>query len=127
MTAQIAEQGSTAAPHRRPQLRPIAILALGVVVVPLAFATAFNSWGALTEDSAMRMAFATVAGQVIAVLTGFLVVGIAWKRRYRLTQIAVLAAIAVAITINAFAIVASTGDLLLSRLDLIAETNLLNQ
>lgn len=75
----------------------------------------------------MRMAFATVAGQVIAVLTGFLVVGIAWKRRYRLTQIAVLAAIAVAITINAFAIVASTGDLLLSRLDLIAETNLLNQ
>ncbi|WP_460802788.1 hypothetical protein [Microbacterium sp. GXF6406] len=127
MTAQIVEQGSTAAPHRWPQLRPIAILALGVIVVPLAFTVAFNSWGALTVDSALRMAFATVAGQVIAVLTGFLVVGIAWKRRYRLTHIVALAIIAVVITIIAFGVVASAGDLLLSRLDLIADTNLLNQ
>lgn len=126
MTAQIAEQGSPAAPRPRQRLRPIAVLLLGVFIVPLAFTVTFNSWGALTEDSALRMAFAAVAGQVIAVLSGLLVVGIAWKRRYRPTHIAVLVAIAVAITINSFGVVSSAGDLLLSRLDLIAETDLLN-
>jgi hypothetical protein len=87
----------------------------------------FNSYGPLTEESAIRMAFATVVGQVLAVLSGFAVIGLAVKRRYDIPKIVLLAVVAVVITVNAFAVAGSAGGLLLSRLDLIAETNLLNQ
>lgn len=42
---------------------------LGVIVMPLALSAALNSYGPLTEDGAIRMAFATVAGQTIAILS----------------------------------------------------------
>lgn len=127
MSAPIAERDAATSGRRRVQLTPIAILLLGVVIVPIAFSVAFNSWGPLTEESAIRMAFATVAGQVIAVLTGSVMVGLAAKRRYGFAQIVVLIVIALAITINSSAMISSAGELLLSRLDLIAETDMLNQ
>lgn len=127
MSAPTTEQNRVGATRRPPQLRPVAILLLGVLVVPIALTAAFTSYGPLTEESAIRMAFATVAGQVIAILSGFVTVGVAVKRRYNVMQIAILTAIAIAIVVSAFALNASAGDLLLSRLDLIAETNLLNQ
>lgn len=126
MTAPATAQDAVAT-RRRSQLRPVAILVLGVIVAPTVFAAAFNSYGPLTEESAIRMAFATVAGQVIAALSGFVAVGIAMKRRYSVPHIALLIAIAVAIVAGAFGVSMSAGDLLLSRLDLVAETNLLNQ
>ena len=127
MSAPITEQNHVGATQRPLQLRPVAILLLGVLVVPVVLTAAFNSYGPLTEESAIRMAFATVAGQVIAVLTGIVTVCFAVKRRHNVMQIAILIAVAVAIVFNAVAMSMTAGDLLLSRLDLIAETNLLNQ
>lgn len=127
MSAPITEQNRVGATQRPLQLGPVAILLLGVLVVPVVLTAAFNSYGPLTEESAIRMAFATVAGQVIAVLTGIVTVGVAAKRRHNVMQIAILIAVAIAIVFNAVAMSMTAGDLLLSRLDLIAETNLLNQ
>lgn len=127
MTVPIAEQQSVVASPRRPRFRLIVILVFGVLVVPFVVSAVFNSYGPLTEESAIRMAFATVVGQVLAVLSGFAVIGLAVKRRYDIPKIVLLAVVAVVITVNAFAVAGSAGDLLLSRLDLIAETNLLNQ
>lgn len=127
MTVPIAEQQSIVTSRRRPRFRLVIILVFGVLVVPFAVSAAFNNYGPLTEESAIRMAFATVVGQVIAVLSGFAVIGLAVKRRYDIPKIVLLVVVAVVITVNAFAVAGSAGDLLLSRLDLIAETNLLNQ
>ncbi|GAA1534692.1 hypothetical protein HD600_001732 [Microbacterium ginsengiterrae] len=116
-----------AAMSRSVRLRPIAIMALGTIVLPLAIVAMFNSYGPLTEEGAIRMAFASVAGQVVAILSGIVAVGIAVQRRYSIPRIAILGTLTLVIVAVAVGVCTSAGDLLLSRLDLIAETDLLNQ
>ncbi|WP_349309841.1 hypothetical protein [Microbacterium sp. MM2322] len=53
----------------------------GVVVVPLALIlSVFNSWGPLTEESAVRMAFAQVAGGPVAILSALAFVVLTIRR-----------------------------------------------
>lgn len=123
----VLSQGQATVTARR-GFRPnrVAILALGVFVVPLALTAILNSYGALTEESAIRMAFATVGGQTIAVLTGILVVAITVARRNSAAQIAVSVIISLCILLSAIATVSGAGDLLIERLEIVARISLLN-
>lgn len=105
---------------------------MGVLVIPFALSALFNSYGALTYESAIRMGFATAAGQTIAILSAIGVIALAVARRRTvdhaafLIQVVVLTFIALAITVNAFEVMSSASELLLTRLDLAAETAKLN-
>lgn len=113
--------------HRTVRLSSGGILVLGVLAIQFALTVVFNSYGPLTEASAIRMAFATVAGQTIAILTAIAVLAIALYRRATLAEVAVLGVIVVAVTLAATASMESAGELLLNRLDLVAETDLLSR
>lgn len=79
-----------------------------------------------TEASAFRMAAATVVGQTIAILSAIVVVVVTIKPGYGTVAVLTMTVIAVAVTVMAFDSIAGAGDLLLSRLQLVRETNLLN-
>lgn len=112
---------------RRPrEISRLGILALGVIVIPFALSAVLNSYGALTEESAVRMAFATVAGQTIAILSALVVVALTIARHRGVSQVAIAVAIACAVTFAAIGFMSSAGDLLLTRLDIVTEVNLLN-
>lgn len=102
------------------------VLVVGVILIPLVLGLAFNSYGALTIDGALRMAFATVAGQTIAILSAITALILTIKRRYAWPAIVSFAIITAVITLWAFGSMASAGDTLLDRLDVIAEVNQLN-
>ncbi|MCD2441129.1 hypothetical protein LQ757_02455 [Agromyces sp. SYSU K20354] len=104
-----------------------AILIVGVIVVPVALTVLLNSYGALTVDGALRMAFATVAGQTIAILSAITAVVLTVRRGYRPLPIAAFVLIAAAVTLFAISAMSSAGDLLLTRLDIIAEVDKLNR
>lgn len=122
----LSQEQATVASRRRLRPNRVAILALGVFVVPLALSAALNSYGALTDESAIRMAFATVGGQTIAILSGILVVAITVVRRNSAMQIAVSVIISLFILLSAIATVSGAADLLIERLEIIARINLLN-
>lgn len=103
------------------------VLILGVVVIPVALGFALNSYGPLTEESALRMAFTTVAGQTIAILSGVVALVLTVKRGYAWPAILGFAVIAALIASFAVGQMASAGDLLLTRLDLIADVDELNR
>jgi len=103
------------------------VLIVGVILAPVALSVALNSYGALTVDGAIRMAFGTVAGQTIAILSAITAVVLTVRRGYRFPAIAAMVVIAVAITLVAISNAASAGDLLLTRLDIIAQVNELNR
>ncbi|MCS5718795.1 hypothetical protein N1027_11685 [Herbiconiux sp. CPCC 205763] len=118
---------TTTAKRRSFRVNRVAILALGVIVVPFALTAMFNSYGALTEESAIRMAFATVGGQTVAILSGAAAFVITAMRRRNPAQLVLFFLIAVFIVLSALGIIAAASDLLLTRLDLIAETDLMNR
>jgi hypothetical protein len=95
------------------------ILVTGIFVVPLSLALLANSYSAPDAAAYVRMAFANVAGQTVAIVTvaGLLV----WQivSRARLTEIIRFAAIGAAVTFYAVSIIAAGGDMLLQRLDLL--------
>ena len=125
MTQQSTVEPTAIAAPRRPVSRAI-VFVVGVLVIPFAISAIFNGYGALTVDSAFRMHAATIAGQTIAILTAVLVVGLTIRRRYALPAILAVSLIAMLVTAHAFGAIESSGDLLLTRLDLIAETDRLN-
>lgn len=102
------------------------VLLLGVILIPVALNVAFNSYGALTVDGALRMAFATVAGQTIAILSAITALVLTVKRGYAWPAIAGFATITAVITASAFGAITSAGDTLLDRLTLIEQINQLN-
>jgi len=110
--------------HRKLRLSSGGILLLGVIAIPFALTVALNSYGPLTGDGAIRMAFATVAGQTIAILSAIAVLAIALYRRATVAEVAVLVVIVIAVTLAAIASMMSAGELLLNNLDLVAETDL---
>jgi hypothetical protein len=119
MTAPVLEK-----PNTIPRSRGISfggILVLGVFVVPFILTALLNSYGPLTEESALRMAFATVAGQTIAILTAGAVVVLAVKRHQPLPDVVVLTVIWAVVIACAIGAMSSAGNELLARLDLLAE------
>ena len=103
------------------------VLVLGTFLIPFALNVAFNSYGPLTVDSALRMAFASVAGQTIVILSAILAVILTVRRRYAWPAIAAFVIIAAIITGWAIGNMVSAGDILLDRLALINEVNELNR
>lgn len=125
-TASPRLESRPAAKRRRPISRAVVLL-LGVLVIPVALTAVFNSYGPLTEAGALRMAAATVAGQTIAILSAVTAVVLTVKRRYALPAILAFVVIAAAVTAGAIMNVTAAGELLLQRLDLIAEIAQLNR
>ncbi|KRA24017.1 hypothetical protein ASD65_05965 [Microbacterium sp. Root61] len=111
----------------RYRISRLGVFIAGVIVIPIVLSVATNSWGPLTVDSAMRMAFGAVAGQTIVILSAITIVVLTVTRRYAIATIVVVSIIAIVIILNATSAMASTGDMLLSRLDRIAEVDLLNR
>lgn len=111
----------------RPRMNRGFILLAGVIVIPAALALVFNSWGPLTESSAFRMAASTVAGQTIAILSAVVVLILTVKRGYGPASVIAFTVIVVVVATAALSNIASAGDILISRLDLVRETYLLNQ
>lgn len=105
-------------------LRRRFVLLMSVLVLPAALPVLLNSYGALTEESAMRMAFATVAGQTVAMLGALAAVVLTIVQRRRGLILFVL--IGFVVIVCAVAAMGTAGELLLARLDLIAETAALN-
>lgn len=94
------------------------ILIVGVILIPMALNIVCNSWGPLTQESAMRMAFATVAGQTVAILSVTVTLAMtAMTRRWR--QIPLFAVIVLSIFMAAAATMDSAADELSSRLVMI--------
>ncbi|WP_350352599.1 hypothetical protein ABS642_05930 [Microbacterium sp. A8/3-1] len=97
------------------------ILLVSLFVVPVALNVAFNSYGALTVDSALRMAFAAVAGQTIAVVGALAALVVTITHRRHLAGIVLFGLVFVLVTVYACAAAESAGALLLDRLELVAE------
>jgi hypothetical protein len=102
------------------------VLVLGVIVIPAALGIAFNSYGALTTESALRMAFASVAGLTIAITSAIVAVVLTVRRGYAWLAIVSFVLIAAVITMLSIGSMVTTGELLLDRLELIAEVDELN-
>lgn len=94
------------------------LLLTGVVLVPLGIGLLANSWEAPDDAAYVRMAFATVSGATIAILTvlGLLVDRVV--RRASASTIAIFAVIALVVVPWALNEIASAGELLLTRLAL---------
>ncbi|TQJ31029.1 hypothetical protein [Microbacterium sp. SLBN-146] len=102
------------------------VLVLGVIVVPFALSAALNSYGALTVDGALRMAYATVAGQTIAILSAIAAVVLTITQRRPWPSLVFFLVVGAFITVAALSTMGSAGDLLLTRLDLIADVDRMN-
>ena len=101
------------------------ILIVGVVLIPMALTVVCNSWGPLTRESAMRMAFATVAGQTVAILSVTVTLAMtALTRRWR--QVPLFSVIALSIFMAAAATMGAAAEELSSRLMMIDEVSRLN-
>lgn len=101
------------------------VLIFGAILIPFAVSVIFNSYGPLTEETALRMAFAGVAGQTIAILSAVAIVVMTIRRRL-LVQLPVMVVIAALVIAAAVGTMTTQGTLLVQRLDRIAETALLN-
>lgn len=102
-------------------LRRRLILLVSVVVAPVALTAALNSYGPLTEESALRMAFATAAGMTIAVLGAVAALVVTVARRRSIPGVVFFALVLVFVAAWAAAVVSGAGDLLLERLALIED------
>jgi hypothetical protein len=103
------------------------ILFAGVIVIPLTLSLVFNSWGAITVESAITMAFASVAGQTIAIVAAVTVVVVSLVRKGARSSLLLSVVVAIVVVSAALSNMAHAGDLLQQRLVLIAETDLLNR
>lgn len=110
--------------------RPVSrgtVLIVGVILIPIALNVALNSYGALTVDGAIRMAFATVAGQTVAVISALAALVLTVERRYAWPAVMAFGIIATLISAAALLTIATAGETLLDRLDMIAEVDELNR
>jgi len=115
-------------PTRRTRwvVRRRVVLLLSLFVIPFAISALLNSYGPLTAESAIRMAFATVAGQTIAIGGAVAALVITLVSRRSIPGVIVFALIALVVTMYAFTVMGNAGQVLLDRLDLVAETARLN-
>ncbi|PVE75378.1 hypothetical protein [Microbacterium testaceum] len=112
-TTQPIEETAALRPRRR--LSRGLILIAGVVLIPFALALIFTSYHTVTEESAVRQAFALAAGQTIAILTAIAVVVVtAVERRWR--ELPLFVVIAVAVISSAVSSLTRTGEQLVQLL-----------
>lgn len=106
------------------RIRRRTILILGVLVIPVVLSLSLNSYGPLTEESALRMAAATVVGQTIAILSAITAVVLTIKRRQSLVAITIIAALVIGASISSMN---AAGETLITRLDRIAQIDRVHQ
>ncbi|KJQ53209.1 hypothetical protein [Microbacterium sp. SA39] len=102
------------------------ILIVSLWVVPLALNVALNSYGPLTAESALRMAFATVAGQTIAIIGAVAALVVTITHRRPLAGIVFFGLVLMFVVAYALTAMEGAGVTILERLDLIAEVDQLN-
>ena len=95
--------------------------------MPTLLSIAFNSYGPLTDESAVRMAFASVAGATTAIVSAIAAVMITVVRRRRLGPIMGSILIALIVVTYSWGTLQSAEKTLLQRLENVAEVDLLNQ
>lgn len=122
--AELSQEPTVKRPYR---IRNTTILILGVWIIPVALLFAFNSYGPLTIDSALRMAASIVAGRTIAILSVITAIVLAIKRRYSVAKILVTVLVALLVTTSALSAMATAGDDLINRIDGITEITTSNQ
>ncbi|OAN34005.1 hypothetical protein [Microbacterium sp. H83] len=111
-------QGVAHQPRWFPRRRLVLLVTL--ILVPFALAAVLNSYGPPTAESAVRMAFATVAGQTVAIGGALAALVITIVSRRNLPGIVFFGLLAVIVTANAVMAMTGAGQLLLDRLDLVA-------
>ncbi|WP_345800400.1 hypothetical protein AAIB33_13095 [Microbacterium sp. AZCO] len=126
MTTHAAAAEQSPLVRRRGRIGRGTVLIVGVVLIPWALALAFNNYGPLTVDGAIQMAFATVAGQTVAIISAVTAFVLTVRRRYAWPAVVALGIIAALITFSAFSMMASAGDTLVDRLGAVAEADQLN-
>lgn len=94
-------------------LRPLGILLVGVILVPAAITLLTNSWDAPGSADYVRMAFGTVAGQTIAILTALAVLVVSLVRRIAIGAILANAFVALIVIVLAAGNIARAGHMLL--------------
>ncbi|MFT2691235.1 hypothetical protein [Clavibacter zhangzhiyongii] len=103
-----------APPPVRARLLPAPLILLcGLVVVPAAIALAANSWSTPDAPAYVRMAFATVAGVVVAVAS---VLVLLVDRLVKRALAGTMVALTICVLLWASSTLASTSDVLLQRL-----------
>ncbi|MCJ1712149.1 hypothetical protein MT344_13275 [Clavibacter michiganensis subsp. phaseoli] len=103
-----------ARPPVRPRLLPAPLILLcGLVLVPAAIALAANSWTSPDAAAYVRMAFATVAGVIVAVAS---VLVLLVDRLVKRAPAGTMVALTIVALLWAASTLASTSDLLLQRL-----------
>ncbi|MEV4736874.1 MULTISPECIES: hypothetical protein [unclassified Microbacterium] len=103
------------------------VLLTTVVVIPILLSLVLNSWGALTAESAWRMAVATVVGQTITICGAIIAVVLTIVQRRPAVAVIAFALLAAVLVLNALSTMDGAGQVLLDRLDLIAETAALDR
>ena len=98
---------------RRKSSAPV-VLVGGVVVVPTLLTFVFNSWEAPDAEAFVRMAFASVAGATIAIVTAVAV--LISRIRERFSTVAVFAVIAVVVVYYSVSAIDRAGVFLLTGL-----------
>lgn len=126
MSASVTDTSQVVARPPRWFARRRLVLIVSLFVIPIALSASLNSYGPLTVDSALRMAFASVAGQTVAILGALVAFVITLTSRRSVPGVIFFALVAFFVTANAITAMGGTGQLLLERLDLIAETAALN-
>ena len=102
------------------------IFVAGVFVIPWVLGLALNSWGPLTAESAIVMAFATVAGQTIAIVTAVVVVVLSFVRRIASVSLTISVVVGIVVVLAALSNMSAASDLLQQRLELVATVDQLN-
>lgn len=95
-----------------------AVLGIGVVIVPVVLGLAFGNVAAPDDLAFVRMAFATVAGATVAIVSVTALLLDRIFRRASISTIAIFAAIALVVVPWEVAAIRTAGDMLLTRLSM---------
>lgn len=93
-------------------------------MLPVVIGVLTNSWGPLTEESAIRMAFGSVAGQTIAILSAIAAVVVTIAFRAPWASVVAIAVVAAFIIALALGNIGQAAELLQERLDTVAELSI---
>lgn len=104
MSTTTAEHASTSTRIQLTRRAYLLIGLVGIIAIPMGLSLAFNSWEAPDAEDYVRMAFATVAGQTIALVTSWslLIVSFAQRARGVTTVLTVVTALVTGGALAAF-------------------------
>lgn len=126
MSSSVRAATESSAPRTRWVIRRRAVLILSLFAIPFAISALLNSYGPLSAESAIRMAFATVAGQTIAIGGAVAALAITVVSRRSIPGVIFFAVITLVVSMYAFTVMGNAAELLLDRLELVEATARLN-